>query len=100
MTRLRLTGLLGVITALLLVPAARAVEEQPSQPRVVIVGISKYDDPQLKSRTHAETDAKALYDLFTNKDYLGAAPKNVRLLLGKQGGEEDKRTSKPATRAN
>ena len=97
MNRPRLAGLLGVMAALLLVPAARAVDDAAAQPRVVLVGIGDYKDPQIKSRKHAEDDARALYDLFTDKEYLGADPKNVRLLLGK---EDDKRKSKPATRAN
>ena len=62
--------------------SARAVEP-PSQPYVVLVGISKYADKQIKPRPHAEDDAKALYDLFTNKDYLGVDAEHIRLLLGK-----------------
>src|SRR5262245_31535824 len=97
MNRPRLACVFGVLAVLLLIPAVRAAEEKPSQPRVVLVGISKYADKQIKARKHAEDDAKALYDLFTNKDYLGAEPKNVRLLLGKQ---DEKRQSKLATRQN
>jgi carboxyl-terminal processing protease len=76
---------------------ARAQEEHTAQPYVVLVGIDKYQDPQIKSRKHAETDAKALYDLFTSKQHLGAAPKNVKLLLGTP---DKTRPSEPATRAN
>src|SRR5947208_1083830 len=91
MNRPRLARVLGgVLAALLLVPAVRAADEKPSQPRAVLVGISKYADKQIKARKHAENDAKALYDLVTNNDYLGIAPKNVRLLLGK---EDEKRNS-------
>ena len=43
-----------------------------SQPYVVLVGISEYADKHIKPRPHAEDDAKALYDLFTNKDYLAS----------------------------
>src|SRR5262245_10536908 len=78
----------------------RAAEEssrKPSRPHIVLIGISNYADEHIKARPHAEDDVKALYDLFTSKDYLGADPKNVRLLLGK---EDDKRNSKPATREN
>src|SRR5262245_5009348 len=96
MNRSKLACALGVLTALLLVPVARA-EEKSSQPRVVLVGISKYADKQIKARKHAEDDVKALYDLFTDKDYLGVEKRNVRLLLGK---EDEKRGSKPATRQN
>src|SRR6266851_3700540 len=98
MNRPRLACVLGgILAALLLVPVARAADEKPSQPRAVLVGISKYADNQIKARKHAENDAKALYDLFTNKDYLGVDPKNVRLLLGK---DDAKRNSQPATRQN
>ena len=45
----------------------------------------------------AENDAKDLYDLFTNKSYLGAEPDHVRLLLGKP---DAKRKSEPATADN
>ena len=54
----------------------------------VIVGIGQYADKHIKARKHAEDDAQALYDLFTDKQYLGADPKNVRLLLGRP---DDKR---------
>jgi C-terminal peptidase prc len=74
-----------------------AAEKKPSRPHIVLIGISDYADKQIKPRPHAEDDAKALYDLFTDKQYLGADPKNVRLLLGK---EDDKRHSRPATRKN
>src|SRR5262249_2237461 len=46
---------------------------------------------------HAEDDAKALYDLFTNKDYFRTDAKDVKLLLGKK---DDKRPSELATKDN
>ncbi|HMF11121.1 MAG TPA: S41 family peptidase, partial [Gemmataceae bacterium] len=64
---------------------------------VVLVGISEYPDKDIKPRSHAEDDIKALYDVFSNKDYLGADPKQVRLLLGKA---DPSRNSEPATREN
>ena len=64
---------------------------------MVLVGIGTYGDKQIKARKHAEADAKALYDLFTDKKYLGAEADNVRLLLGQP---DDKRRSRPATRQN
>src|SRR5262245_47406591 len=76
---------------------ARAQEAHSTQPYVVLVGIDKYQDPHIKSRKHAETDAKALYDLFTSKEPVGVAPKNVKLLLGTP---DKTRPSEPATRAN
>src|SRR5215470_78577 len=49
---------------------------------IVLVGISKYSDPQIVSRAHPEDDIKAYYDLFTDKRYLGADQDHIRLLLG------------------
>lgn len=97
MTKRMLLGLMIVVSYLGLNPAARAQDEHPAQPYVVLVGIDKYQDEQIKSRKHAEADAKALYDLFTSKDHLGALPKNVKLLLGTP---DKTRPSEPATRAN
>ncbi len=89
----RLVGflLLGVGAA----PALAA--DEPAHTYAVIVGIDRYADPQILPRPHAEADAKALYDLATSEDYLGANPKNVRLLLGAPDGQ---RPSDRATRAN
>lgn len=62
-------------------PAVRA-DELTGRPFVVIVGIDKYQDPQIKSRTHAEADAKALYNLFLSKENLGVEKDHAKLLLG------------------
>jgi C-terminal peptidase prc len=75
---------------------ARAAEEA-AQSYVVLVGIDKYADGQIKPRQHAEADAKAMYDLFASKDYLGADPKNIKLLLGTP---DPTRPSEVANRAN
>src|SRR5436190_18509652 len=58
-----------VMLALLLPARLRADEAaaKASQPHVVLIGISDYADKQIKPRAKAETDTKALYDLFTNK---------------------------------
>jgi carboxyl-terminal processing protease len=75
----------GLVVGLaLLVPAVSqaAADDQPGTPYVVIIGIDKTGDPQILKRDHAESDAKKLYDLFLNKDNLGAPEKNVKLLLG------------------
>src|SRR5260370_15969517 len=93
---LHVTTLLALICALL--PAAvRADEAGKTKPHVVLVGISDYADKQIKPRPKAEDDAKALYDLFTNKDHLGVDAKNIRLLLGKA---DEKRNSVEATHKN
>jgi C-terminal peptidase prc len=103
MTKSKFLGLLGVclVAAAAVLPARADRAAAPSgakasQPYIVLVGISKYDDPHILPRPHAEQDAKALYDLFTNKDYLGVDPGHVRLLLGK---EDAGRKSEPATHA-
>jgi C-terminal peptidase prc len=89
---------LGAFSAILtMLGSVRAEESKEPQPYVVVVGVGEYGDKDIKARAHAEDDAKALYDLFTNKDYLGVDAKHVRLLLGK---EDAKRGSKPATREN
>ncbi len=77
-------------------PAVRAADE-PAQPYVVLVGIDKVADPQVKTRQHAEADAKAMYDLYASKDYLGVDAKHIKLLLGTV---DPKRPSEVATRAN
>lgn len=88
-------GLL-VLTAYLLPSFARAAEEGTT-PLVVLVGIDQYTDAQILPRKHAEADAKAMYDLFVSKDYLGVEPKHVKLLLGTV---DPKRPSEVATREN
>ena len=75
---------------------ARAVDELP-QPFVVLVGINQYNDPQIKSRKFAEADAKALYDLFVDKNRLGVNPNRIKLLLG---NPDATRPSEPATKEN
>jgi C-terminal peptidase prc len=100
MTKALSTRLLGaLLAALALALPARADAEgkRPPTSYVVLVGISDYQDKQIKPRPHAEDDAKALYDLFTNKDYLGAPAGHVKLLLG---GEDAGRHAEKATHAN
>jgi len=71
--------------------------DAPATPYVVLVGVDKYADKQIKSRTHAEADAQALYDLFVSKEHLGVEAKNIKLLLG---STDKKRSSEPATKLN
>jgi C-terminal peptidase prc len=91
------TGLLATLCFLMFSPTLRAAEAKTSQTYVVLVGIDSYADKQITPRTHAEADAKALYDLFTNKDYLGVPADEVKLLLGKP---DDKRKAETATHDN
>jgi C-terminal peptidase prc len=67
------------------------------RPRIVLVGIDRYADPTITPRIHAEADARSLYDLFTNPDYLGVPKDQVRLLLG---SPDEGRSSEPAGRDN
>lgn len=87
--------LVGLLLGIGAAPVGAA--EETARTYAVIVGIDKFADPQILPRQHAEADARALYELVTSKDHLGANAKNVRLLLGnpqaKQAGEK-------ATRAN
>ena len=96
MTRLTLTGVVtGLVILVTALPAPAA--EGKTHPCIVLVGISKYADEQILPRANAENDVKALYDVFTSKDYLGISPKNVRLLLG---SADSKRPSEIANRQN
>src|SRR5437899_753314 len=98
MTMAKLSGLLaGVVATLALAAPARAEQPGKAQSYVVLVGISKYADPQIKSRAHAEDDVKALYDVLTSKDHLGVPPENAKLLLGTP---DPKYKSEPASREN
>ncbi len=97
MLRAKWIGLLAVTAGLLASPGRAAEPAGPPKTYAVLVGVSQYADPQIKPRKHAEADAKALYDLVTDKTYLGIAPDDVKLLLGTP---DDKRPSQPATRAN
>jgi C-terminal peptidase prc len=98
MTKAMWKGLLGLLVlAAAVAPAARAAEPRPARQFVVLVGISEYNDKQINPRPNAENDAKALYDLFTDKQYLGVDADHIRLLLGK---EDAKRKSQPATKDN
>src|SRR5262245_62137292 len=101
MTHRKWIGLWTLMLAFVFAQAARAGGHPPqqntTQPLVVLVGIDKYNDSQIKPRQHAEADAAAIYDLFVSKEHLGVSPKNVKLLLGSSDG---KRPSEPATRAN
>lgn len=97
------TAIGGLLAALLLVNtgyAAQPMEMKSSGPGrtfIVLVGVSKYQDPAIKARLHAEDDAKAFYDLFTDKQYLGVPKENIKLFLGTPDAE---RGSEPATHDN
>jgi C-terminal peptidase prc len=105
MTKAKWTGLLAAVALALAagLPARAAddkdakTEPKPSHPYVVLIGINDYQDSHITPRPHAEADAKALYDVFTDPKYLGADASHVKLLLGK---EDRERHSEPATKEN
>jgi C-terminal peptidase prc len=100
MTRVKFMGLSASLLALaaVVIPARAAEQAQSAKAYVVLVGVSNYADKQIKPRPHAEDDAKALYDLFTAKEYLGVGKDHIRLLLG--GDADATRNSAPATKEN
>src|SRR5262245_11762209 len=92
------SSVLSVLLVGLAVLPLRAAEDKKDEngkphPYIVLVGINEYADKQILPRPHAEQDAKALYDIFTSKDYLGVDADNVKLLLGKA---DENRKSEPA----
>ena len=99
MKKAMLVGLLASLVAALVTGPARAAEEARSKAYIVLVGISNYADKQIKPRTHAEADAKALYDLFTNKDYLGVDAEARQAAAGHQG-RRAATASRPPTRTS
>ncbi len=99
MTRPTLRGLLGGLILLFVIAVPlRAEEARAPKAYAVLIGVGHYSDAAIQSRPHAEADAQALYDVFTNKDYLGIPTENIRLLLG--GAQDQKRHSEEATRDN
>ncbi len=96
MRKAMLFGLVGCLLGVIAAPPARAAEAGPKA-FVVLVGVKDYTDKAIKDRVHTEDDAKALYDLFTNKDYLNTPADHVKLLLGTK---DEKRPSEEATKDN
>ncbi|MBY0521782.1 MAG: caspase family protein [Gemmataceae bacterium] len=99
MSKALVSSLLGslVLAAAVAAPARAAEDKSSPGAYVVLVGVSDYADKQIKPRKNAEADAKALYDLFTDKQYLDTDKDNVKLLLGTKDG---KRPSELATKEN
>src|SRR5262249_22267040 len=88
----------ALFLALGFAPTVRAAEEgETGKAFIVLVGIDNYKDEQIKSRKHAEADAKAIFDLFSGKEHLGLKGENIKLLLG---SEDAKRGAQPATKEN
>jgi C-terminal peptidase prc len=97
MTRAKLTSLLAGLLCVFVGAGSVLAAETKSETYVVLVGISQYADPQIKPRPRAETDAKALYDVLTDKKLGGVDAAHIRLLLGQP---DPQRHSQPATRDN
>jgi len=93
--RICLMALLAFGTAL----PAFGVDDKvaPTKIYAIIVGIGEYKDAALKARLTADTDAKALYDVFTDKKVGGIPADQVQLLLS---GSNAKGDAQLATKAN
>lgn len=57
----------------------------PPAPRafIVIAAVDNYADKEIPSRSHAETDARALHSLLADRRHLGAVKEQMRLLTGR-----------------
>jgi carboxyl-terminal processing protease len=98
---------LAAVAAAVFAGAARADDPKAPKPDdapkpskgayVVVIGVSDTADPTILPRPSADADAKALFDLFADKQYLNAAPERVKLLTSK---EDEKRKGQKATREN
>jgi C-terminal peptidase prc len=97
MTRALLKGVLAVVVLAGVLPRAATADDAKANAYVVIVGIDKYKDDQILPRLHAEADAKMLYDVFADKQFLGVDADHIRLLLGTP---DQKRKSEPANKTN
>lgn len=81
-------------------PKAAKADDAPKPSKgayVVIVGVSDTADKTIQPRPTADADAKALFDLFTDKQYSSVAPDRLKLLTSK---EDEKRKGQKATREN
>ena len=97
---LRLYSLVLAFSAFF-VSAGLAQESKEGKAHVVVVGISKYKDPQIKERPNAENDAIALFNIFADPKYLGLTKENGTLLLGKpEKAKIDGHQAIEATREN
>ncbi len=91
---------LAAISASFLAGSASAADEAPKPSQgsyVVIVGVSETADKTIQPRPTAATDAKALYDLCTDKKYSDVPADRVVLLTSTV---DEKRKSLAATKEN
>ena len=87
------SSILGLALVAALAPSARAADELPKDapPKgayVLVVGVGETADPAIKPRATAEADAKALYDLLTDKKYFDVTADRAKLLTGKVATRE------------
>lgn len=94
MKRVLMAALLGGLALSVSLAAEAPVPGPGPQKWLLMVGISSYADKDIIPRKHAETDAKALFDVFVSPDHGGVPAAHARLLLGKPGDK-----GKAATRA-
>lgn len=92
----------GLLAAAFLGLQAPARADEPAAkpsagPFVVLVGAGAYEDKAIDPRPTADADAKTLYDVFTDPQYLGVPADRVKLLLS---AVDPKRPSEVATRDN
>ena len=79
-------------------PAVRADDAAPPKGLyVVVVGVGEFADKAIEPRPTAETDARAVYDLFADPQYSAAGPGRVVLLTGTA---DAKRNGQRATHDN
>ncbi len=87
--RAKVFGLLAVLVFPLGVLHAQSVAPNT---HAVLVGIDTYADAKIKPRKHAVADVKALYEVIVDRDYLGANPANVHVLLAQKGAKNEAAT--------
>jgi C-terminal peptidase prc len=81
-------------------PKPAKADDAPKPPKgayVVVIGVSETADPTIQPRPTADADAKAVFDLLSDKRHLDAAPERIKLLTSKA---DDQRKGQQATREN
>src|SRR6478735_7305936 len=92
--RVRILGLLAALASFgFSFNSARADEpKKASAPYVVVVGVGEFDDKAIDARPTADADAKALFAVLTDPQYLGVPADRAKLLLSKADGKGEKAT--------
>lgn len=98
MNRLFRLGVLAVAIVMSGGLAARADEKAPkAETHAVVVGVGTFADPAIKSRPTADTDARTIANILTDKSIGRVPDKNLTLLLSQA---DEKAGAKEATKAN